>query len=127
MNTEAHLAVGWLLAQFGGEGRRYRGWVVLSALAPDLDVVTYLLGADTYARWHHVLGHNIFFSLAFSLLATLACRRGRMQMFLMTQLGFYSHYFGDYFLTNFSLQFFWPLSDAEFLFSRKIGLDHPIN
>src|SRR3954469_4496590 len=132
MNTEAHLALGWILAHCGGshETRSFRRIVTFASLAPDLDVISYLFGERTYANLHHALGHNIFFSLAWSGLSIVIAGGGfrrAVKIFLFTQLAFYSHYFGDYFFTRFPLEFFWPVSHRGYIYSYRIGLDHPVN
>lgn len=128
MNTEVHLAVGWLLANLAApEDRRARALVTLSALAPDVDALSFFFGPAAYSEYHHTVGHNIFFSLAFSALAIWLSRSHRLRILLLTQIGFYTHYFGDYFLTRFELVYFWPISNRPFIYSYGIGLDHPIN
>jgi inner membrane protein len=128
MNTEAHLAVGWILAHCGGgESRRFRGRVVLAALAPDLDAISYVGGPDLYARLHHAVGHNVFFSLFLSGFCMALDRQRPWKMLLFTQLAFYSHFLGDYFFTRFPLEFFWPVSSKGYIYSYRIGLDHWLN
>ncbi len=128
MNTEAHLALGWMLAHAGGaESRRFRQLVVFSALASDLDVLTMIGGVQAYASYHHAIGHNVFFSVMISGICVLLSRHKPWKIVVFSQLGFYSHYFGDYFFTRFPLQYFWPVSYRAFIYSYRIGLDHPIN
>jgi membrane-bound metal-dependent hydrolase YbcI (DUF457 family) len=128
MNFEAHLAAGWALAHMGGvETRRFRAWITFAAVAPDLDVISYLWGERAYATCHHALGHNVFFSWLVTTLAVWALRDRPWKALLFSQLAYYSHYFGDYFFTRFPLEFFWPVSHRGFIYSYRIGLDHPIN
>jgi len=131
MNTEAHLAAGWILAHCTGAHptRRFRAAVVFAALAPDLDAISYIFGERAYATYHHAVGHNLFFDVLVSLgcAALFSSRRERWTVLLFTQLAFYSHYFGDYFLTRFPLEAFWPISHKGYVYSYRIGLDHPIN
>ena len=128
MNTEAHLAAGWILAHCTRRSdRRFRTIVTLAAVLPDIDALSYVFGVEAYGHIHHALGHNVFFSLLVSVLSMWLYPRARWKVFWFAQLAFYSHYFGDYFFTKFPLVFFWPASDAEFVYSYKIGLDHWIN
>ena len=128
MNTEAHLAAGWILAHLGGvEDRRFRAAVTLAAIAPDVDSLAFFFGERAYASIHHALGHNVYFFTGASVLAALWCRRRWWKVLLFTQLALYSHYFGDYFLTRFPLEFYWPASHRLFIHGYRIGLDHPIN
>jgi membrane-bound metal-dependent hydrolase YbcI (DUF457 family) len=128
MNTEAHLAAGWILAHAAGaEDRRFRTLVTLAAVLPDVDALSYVLGPETYGHIHHSLGHNVFFSLIVSAASACLYPTKRRKVFWWTQIAFYSHYFGDYFFTKFPLLYFWPASHAEFVYSYKIGLDHWVN
>jgi membrane-bound metal-dependent hydrolase YbcI (DUF457 family) len=131
MNTEAHLALGWVLAHAGGarEGRGFRAAITIAALAPDLDALSYAFGPRAYSNWHHAAGHNIFFSFASSAACVWFCRRSSAwwKVLAFSQLAFYSHFFGDYFFTRFPLEFFWPVSHRGYIYSYRIGLDHPIN
>src|SRR4051812_42696157 len=124
MNSEAHVAAGWILAHCGGaETRRFRAVVTFAAVAPDLDVISYAWGERAYATYHHAVGHNVFFGLIVSIACAMWMRPQWRKVFLFTQLAFYSHYFGDYFFTRFPLEFFWPISTKGFIYSYRIGLD----
>lgn len=129
MQLETHLAVGWLMGNLvQGADRRFRGLVAFSALAPDLDGVSYLLGPDMYSRCHHVLGHNIFAGVLFTLVCTLLARPGwRWMTMCFAVLGFASHWVGDYFFSGWPLMTFWPVSRIEQMHRPRIGLDAPIN
>jgi membrane-bound metal-dependent hydrolase YbcI (DUF457 family) len=128
MNIEAHLACGWVLAHLGGnETRRFRGLVTFAAVAPDIDVISYAFGIDSYATFHHAIGHNIFFGLLVSVISVLLIRRRRLKVFVFTLLAYGTHYYGDYFFTRFPVKAFWPISDHGYLHSNRIGLDHSIN
>jgi membrane-bound metal-dependent hydrolase YbcI (DUF457 family) len=130
VNTEAHLAVGWALAQFGGgrSSRAIRAAVTIAAIAPDADALAWVFGPEIYAESHHSLGHNVFFSLLVSATAVWLCRpHSWWRILLLTQAAFYLHYFGDYYFTRFPLVYFWPLSEREFLGPWRFGLDHPVN
>lgn len=129
MHVEAHLACGWLIANASGlQSRRDRFLITLSAVVADADGLTYLFSVPAYATWHHVGGHNIFAAgLVVLLAAALASRARWWAMGLLALLGFASHWLGDYFLSGWPLQTFWPISDSEVMFRPRIGLDHPIN
>lgn len=127
MYSEVHATIGWILAQPVKGDRRFRASVTLAGLLPDLDVATYLLGSAAFSRYHHVWTHNLFFGLLVSGVAVWICRGRRWQTFLFTQLAFYAHYFGDYFLTRMPLEAFCPFSDAKFSYAGALALGHPIN
>lgn len=128
MNTEAHLAVGWILANVADErSRSWRALITIAAIIPNIDTLSYFWGERVYADIHHAVGHNVFFSIALSVGAAFLYRHKPWKAALWVQLAFYSHYFGDYLFTRFPLHYFWPVSDEGFIFSHRIGLDHPIN
>jgi membrane-bound metal-dependent hydrolase YbcI (DUF457 family) len=101
--------------------------VTFAAVAPDLDALSYVGGEHVYARMHHALGHNVFFGIIVSVVSVLLLRGRAWKVLLFTQLAFYSHYFGDYFFTRFPVEFWWPVSSRGYVYSYRIGLDHPVN
>jgi hypothetical protein len=128
MNIEAHLACGWALAHMSGpETRRFRGLVTLAAIAPDIDTISYFWGIDAYSNYHHAFGHNVFFGLLVSAISVALLRRRPWKIFIFTQLAFATHYYGDYFFTRFPIKAYWPLYSHAYIYSYRIGLDHPIN
>ncbi len=78
MNPITHLLTGWALTLPWDLERRDRTLVVLASVAPDVDAAgaigdlvqgRSLDSFELYARYHHVLGHNVLFAA----LVTLAC------------------------------------------------------
>lgn len=129
MQLETHLAIGWLMGNLvpGGD-RRLRGLVCFSALAPDLDGVSYVLGPDAYSNSHHVYGHNVFAGIAFTFVCFALSRPGwRLVTTALAAAGCASHWVGDYYLSGWPLMTFWPVSRHEVMYRPRIGLDHPIN
>ncbi len=127
MMLPAHGGLGWFLAHTTSSNRCFRGAVFLAAVLPDIDGVSALFGQIAYVKYHHVLGHNFLFSLVVSFAAVYFCKEMRLKTFLFTQLAFYSHYFGDYFFTCYSLQYLYPISSRSFSYSKSVWLGHPIN
>ncbi len=129
MHLESHLAIGWLMGNLVPRAdRRFRALVTFSAMAPDLDGVSYLLGPDAYSRAHHVYGHNIFAGIACTILcAALASPGWRIRTTLFAALAFASHWVGDYYFSGWPLMTFWPFSRHDVMYRPRIGLDHPIN
>lgn len=126
MHLEAHFGLSWLLAQASSD-RRVRGMTVLAGILPDIDAVSYLFGPEAYIAWHHVAGHNLAASVLLSALAAWACRGRRLQAVILTQLAFHAHVLADMILTQYPVHFFWPLSNAEYLFPGAVWLGHPVN
>lgn len=145
MNTEAHIMLGYFLAHASrDQSRGFRALVTLAAVLPDIDTAAYVFGEDAYATYHHAVGHNMFFFVAASVAmawwyargmaarnltanVTVSTRGIWLKILLFTQVALWTHYLGDYFFTRFPLQLFWPIPHKPYIWSHKIGLDHPIN
>src|SRR5205823_11742749 len=62
MKVPEHLALSFLMAQFGVQQQYGPGGTALVMLAgflPDLDAVTAVAGWDVYRRWPRKLGHGL--------------------------------------------------------------------
>lgn len=86
-----HLLTGWVLANTAKLGRRDRAIVTIAGVAPDADsfgLVAELLTRNSprpllwWSDWHHLLGHNLPFSLVVAFAAFHAGIRGRMTALL---------------------------------------------
>jgi len=115
MQVECHIAVGWLMGNLvPGADRRFRALITFSAVAPDLDALSYVFGPTAYNNCHHCYGHNIFAGALFTILCTILARPGwRWITALFAALGFASHWLGDYFFSGWPLKTFWPISNVE--------------
>ncbi|MHC4253973.1 MAG: metal-dependent hydrolase, partial [Planctomycetota bacterium] len=145
MQLEAHAGIGWILAQAAtlrsdatdadprpvgrnsahrsgcsGADRRLRGAILLAAVLPDVDAASYLFDQLAYLRYHHVVGHNLFFGLAVSAAAAWFCRGRRLRALVFTQLAFWAHFFGDYFFTVYAISYLYPVSNVQILFERAL-------
>ena len=127
MYIPAHAGIGWLLAELGKGDSAFRRSVFLAAILPDIDGITYLFGSASSLNQHHVWSHNLLFSLVISALASVYCSQMRFRAFLFTQIAFYTHILGDYYLTQWPLTFFYPFSAKVFLNGHALALWDPIN
>src|SRR4051812_48511149 len=129
MNSEAHLAVGWILAHLGGrEDRSFRRWVTGAAVVCDVDVVSYVGGGYWYSRLHHALGHNLFFCAGFAVLAGVVTWRRKKatqgplpqggnpplrgsvaKLVVFVAVALASHLVTDFYFTRFPIEFWWPV------------------
>ncbi len=84
MNTATHFLFGWAVANAVPVGKKDRFLIVAASVLPDIDglvvVADFIAGhtADDlvwWSRWHHVLGHNIGFALAITVLCLILARR----------------------------------------------------
>jgi len=87
---------------------------VLAATFPDVDAVSYLWGADTFARVHQTYTHNI---LAFLLLPPLVALALRIEQrgIALFYAGMAAHLLGDV-IATWPLRFLLPFSDRGFAF-----------
>ncbi len=84
MNPITHFLTGWALTLPCELSRGDRALVVVAAVAPDADafgaIGDFLQGRpldsyELYARYHHVVGHNILFAAALTVGCALLARR----------------------------------------------------
>jgi hypothetical protein len=127
MFLHSHIGLGWCVAELGQGSARFRRWVLSAAVLPDLDGISILWGQEAFYQYHHLLMHGLSFSLLVSLGAVLHCKKERVKALLCTQLAFYTHYFGDYFLTKFELSYFYPFSRQTFNSPHSVWIGNPIN
>lgn len=125
MHFESHATLGWILANTSGADRRLRKYCVLASIIPDIDAASFFGGIETYAKYHHTFGHNIFFGTAFVLFATYRCRSRKA--LIITSLAFASHLITDAIMTKWELYLFWPFSGKGYIFSSSYNLGHPLN
>jgi membrane-bound metal-dependent hydrolase YbcI (DUF457 family) len=127
MQIFAHAGIGWILAEAGRGDRRFRQAVFWSALLPDLDGFSLLLGVESYQCYHDRITHSIPFAVLVSALAAAFCRGYRLRAVVFTQLAFVSHILGDYFLSGWPIALWFPFSRAEILNTHALWLGHPVN
>jgi len=88
----------------------------LASLTPDVDGLSLLFGLDVYARYHHLLLHNLLFGVVVTLVS--AYRVGLRPLSLgLVFLAFLSHLVGDYFGSGpgWGLWPFLPFSDKFYV------------
>ena len=56
-----------------------------------------------------------------------ACKGERGKALLFTQAGFYSHYFGDFFLSGWPLGYWFPFQMTTYTFAGALDLGSPVN
>jgi hypothetical protein len=125
MHLEPHATLGWMIGNIGRADRGLRTWCVVGAILPDIDAASYLFGAQTYGRWHHTFGHNIFLWMLFVGCVTLRYRS--VSAAVLSFLSFGSHLLSDAALSGWPLYLYWPISRQGFIFPHALGLESPIN
>ena len=84
------------MACLGRADRSTRLWCVVASLAPDLDGLSLLFGLDAYARYHHLVLHNLLFGILVTLVSASWVGLRPFSLGLVF-LAFLSHLVGDYF------------------------------
>lgn len=123
MDTVTHGLTGWLIARAlpekwkEGHPKSFAALLAVSAVFPDADGVTSLLGSEAYLRIHRGLSHSLPGILTVSLVLTyLFTRYGKLKdrkaVFLMATLGQISHILLDL-LNSYGTQVLQPFSDAR--------------
>ncbi|MFQ5847980.1 MAG: metal-dependent hydrolase [Candidatus Methylomirabilales bacterium] len=90
----------------------------LAALAPDIDVISYLWGAEVYSRFHHTFTHTIWGVMILAV-ALAGIERSWVRQIPFPRLvalnlaGCSIHMLGDM-IALWPLQLLWPLSDQDF-------------
>ncbi len=97
MHVQTHLMSGWCLANLLPMTPRQRLFCMIAATAPDLDGLGILISHWHFEEYHHVLGHNLTFSLlGAAILAGFSVRR-RILAFLVYLAMFHLHLVMDYY------------------------------
>jgi hypothetical protein len=103
MNPASHFLISWTVANTAEISRRDRVLVTLTGVVPDFDgvgIIAELLTESTatpliwYSKYHHVLGHNLLFSLILVIGVFLLSVR-RWMSATLAFLAFHLHLIGD--------------------------------
>ena len=103
MNPASHFLISWTVANTAEISRRDRVLVTLTGVVPDFDgvgIIAELLTENTatpliwYSKYHHVLGHNLLFSLFLAIGVFLLSVR-RWMSATLAFLAFQIHLLGD--------------------------------
>jgi|KBSMisStaDraftv2_1062788.scaffolds.fasta_scaffold252601_2 hypothetical protein len=112
MHIPAHLMLSWMVGH-RLTARRDRALIAWAGVAPDLDGLSILAGADAYGRWHHVLTHGLFSGL---LIATLisSWSKDRVKVWWLSLCAFHLHLLCDVLGSGvgWPMQYLWPLSET---------------
>ncbi|MBI1913531.1 MAG: metal-dependent hydrolase [Planctomycetes bacterium] len=119
MKIPEHLALSYLLAQFGVAqefGAAGTGLVLLAGMLPDLDGLSILGGWRCHRTYHRVLGHGLLVTLFGALLLALvgAWALGQSGVFLTLwawlHLSLLAHLATDCLFYSWPVQLLWPFS-----------------
>lgn len=114
MSPITHALTGWVVAQ-PMKSKKDRLIVTIAAVIPDIDGLTLLAGVESYQKYHHTFGHNIFVGLLISSLC-LVLTKEKIKLSFLTFIAFHTHLICDLLGSgvDWGIYYFWPLSHMEF-------------
>jgi inner membrane protein len=112
----------WLLS-LRLTSRRDRVLVTCAGLAPDVDGLTLLAGADLYAEYHHVLTHGVVAATVVAL-ACLAVANAKLTTAALGLAAFHLHLVCDLAGSGpgWPIHYFWPISMREWFWDGQWDL-----
>jgi inner membrane protein len=112
VHIPTHILSGWCLADQVKFTARERLFCMMAATLADLDGVGRIFGEEWYWRFHHRLGHNVFYAVAMAgILAWFSKHRAKAFWFylMLAHLHLLLDYYGSGPLWH--IHYFWPVSD----------------
>ncbi|MHB9138730.1 MAG: metal-dependent hydrolase [Victivallaceae bacterium] len=115
MHIQTHFLAGWCVGNLFPLNGRERLLCALAAILPDFDGLGIILGQEIYWKFHHVLGHNLLFSLLLTAVLVYFSEHKLMMSWLcfgLMQLHMVMDLLGSGEL--WTLSYLWPFSNKEF-------------
>lgn len=113
MYIQTHVLSGWCLGNLVHLSRRERFFCMLAASLQDIDGFGFFISRALWWDYHHVLGHNLCFSLLLSaILAWLS--HHRLKAFIVYLILAHLHLLLDYYGSGpgWGIAYLWPLGDG---------------
>jgi len=129
---QTHAGLGWVVGLLPADSdRRLRAWCTAAAILPDVDAGAMLFGLESYVRWHHKPGHNVFVGVLCVAAAVWHFRsyplRQLLQAGVLVAICWASHILTDMKLSGWEVYLFWPFSERGYGFQPIFALGHPLN
>ncbi len=115
MHIPTHILSGWCIGNCFPLNKQQRLFCMIAAAIPDVDGIGFVFGEDWYWKFHHILGHNVFFGLLTA--GALAAIGGRKRLTFPVYLAlFHLHLVMDYFGSGpgWKIHYFWPVSQVGY-------------
>lgn len=119
MQIPTHILAGWVIGNSLKVDRRTRLLTMVAAEIADIDGITLLFfGWESYRKYHHIVGHNVFFIvLTVVILAVATAREHRTKAIALYIIALVSHLILDSFGSGYTwgLALLWPASDRVWM------------
>jgi hypothetical protein len=120
MHIPTHILSGWCVANCVPLTPRERLFCMIAASIPDIDGCGIVAGQEWYWRFHHYLGHNIFFGLFVAGLLALASPN-RWLAFAAYLFVFHLHLMMDFFGSGPGWRIY-PLAGLAIRLQDRLGM-----
>ena len=111
MHIPTHILSGWCLGNALPIGPRGRLNCMIAASGADFDGCGIAFGQEAYWRYHHTVGHNVFFGLIVAGLLTARSTGRRGLAFVAYLACFHLHLLMDYYGSGpgWAIEYLWPI------------------
>jgi inner membrane protein len=116
MHIPTHILSGWCFASLLPLTARQRLACMLAASLPDVDGLGIVAGEDWYHRFHHVVGHNVFFGIALAIGLAWWSDGRRWLTAVAGLVCFHLHLVMDFFGSGpgWEIHYWWPVDGRGF-------------
>jgi inner membrane protein len=114
MQIPTHVLSGWCVGGSLPLTAKERLGCMLAASLADLDGICIVAGWEVYTRWHHVLGHNVFYGMVLAAGCSLLAEPGRRVWLSLLYLAlFHLHLLMDYWGSGpgWGIAYLWPVRE----------------
>lgn len=115
MHLQTHFLSGWCIGNLFRLNGRERLFCALAAVLPDFDGLGIIFSQEAYWKFHHLLGHNLLFSIVTAgVFCCFSSHKAKMLClsFALSQLHMVMDLFGSGEL--WTISYLWPFSHQEF-------------
>ena len=124
MNPITHAEISWIIANIPQNiTTRERGLIFLAGIICDLDGLGILFDINLYAKYHHILSHNLLFGIIISLIFPIFANKNKFLVGIFSFIAFHIHIICDLLGSgNWPIAYLWPFSKRFYYFKYHWGL-----
>ena len=115
MHIPTHVLSGWVFANALPLAKRERLFCMVAASIPDIDGLGFFFGEEMFWRFHHFVGHNVFFGLFVSIAVAFFSQK-KLLALAAYMTCFHLHLLMDFYGsgTGWKIHYFWPIDSRGF-------------